>query len=63
VTFLQQKLLKYPLFYPEGVITGIYDAATERAVERLQLYYTLLTPSDPEYGMVGVKTRGRVNSL
>ncbi len=60
VTLLQTILAKNTAFYPEGAITGIYDAATERAVERFQLYYKIVTPGDPEYGVVGVKTRGRM---
>ena len=67
VATLQKLLLSlsgsYPIF-PFGQVTGEYDAATERAVERFQLQYgVLVSSSDPEYGTVGAQSRAKLNSL
>jgi len=53
--------------YPEGLITGYFGPLTEKAVQRFQLKYKIVnskTPeSDPGYGYVGPKTRGKLNEL
>ncbi len=63
VTLLQQLLAKHPDIYPEGIISGVYDVSTQRAVERLQIFDNIVSPGDSEYGVVGIKTRGKANSL
>ena len=58
VTKLQQILARYPEVYPEGLITGYFGPATERAVVRFQKKYGL-----EQVGYVGPKTRTLLNSL
>lgn len=58
VTKLQRILARYPEIYPEGLITGYFGSATERAVERFQKKYGL-----EQVGYVGQKTRMLLNSL
>lgn len=63
VSLLQQYLKTRPELYPEGLVTGYFGAATERAVKRLQETYGLGTSITPGYGGVGPKTRALLNSL
>ena len=58
VTKLQQILARYPEIYPEGLITGYFGSATEKAVWRFQKKYGL-----EQVGYVGPKTRTLLNSL
>lgn len=58
VTRLQQILARYPDIYPEGLITGYFGVATERAVKNFQKKYGL-----EQVGIVGPKTRALLNSL
>ena len=58
VTKLQQILAHYPEIYPEGLITGYFGLATERAVKSFQKKYNL-----EQVGYVGPKTRVLLNSL
>lgn len=57
VTALQTKLAKNPAVYPEGLITGYYGVATERAVIRFQRKNGL-----EQVGFVGPKTRALLNA-
>lgn len=58
VVRLQQILAKYPDIYPEGLITGYFGSATERAVKLFQEKYEL-----EQVGYTGPKTRALLNSL
>ena len=58
VTKLQQILARSPEIYPEGLITGYFGPATERAVMRFQKRYDL-----EQVGHVGPKTKTLLNSL
>ena len=57
VAKLQQVLARYPEIYPEGLITGYFGPATERAVKRFQKKHGL-----EQVGYVGLKTRTMLNS-
>ncbi|MBI4132369.1 MAG: peptidoglycan-binding protein [Candidatus Sungbacteria bacterium] len=58
VTRLQEFLAKTPEFYPEGLVTGFFGPATERAVKRFQQTYAI-----PAIGIVGPQTRAKLNEL
>jgi len=58
VVKLQQVLARYPELYPEGLVTGYFGPATERAVKQFQKKYGL-----EQVGYVGPKTRALLNSL
>ena len=49
--------------YPEGLITGYFGLATQRAVQRFQVKYGLAKAGDPGYGYVGPATRAKINAL
>ena len=49
--------------YPEGTVNGIFDAATQTAVENFQTKYNLCTTTDKAYGYVGPSTRAKINSM
>lgn len=55
---LQMFLTKNPSLYPEGLVTGYFGPATERAVRRFQKENNL-----EQAGRVGPKTRGILNAL
>lgn len=55
---LQEFLKKTPEFYPEGLLTGFFGPATERAVKRFQSTYAI-----DAIGIVGPKTRAKLNEL
>lgn len=63
VTFLQMFLKKDSALYPEGLITGFFGPATERALKRFQKKYGIATPGVMGYGLVGPKTRAKLNAL
>lgn len=63
VSALQTYLAQFPSIYPEGLTTGYFGAATEKAVGRFQEKYTLAKQGDPAYGFVGPKTRTKLNIL
>ena len=58
VSTLQAFLAQDPAIYPEGLVTGYFGPATERAVKRFQEKYGI----DP-IGIVGPKTRAKLNEL
>ncbi len=50
--------------YPEGKVTGYFGSLTKTAVGRFQLKYGIVSSSsDAGYGIVGPKTRTKINSL
>lgn len=63
VSSLQRFLAKDRRIYPEGLVTGFLGSATEAAVKRFQVRYKLASPGVPGYGLVGPKTRAKMNSL
>lgn len=64
VSKLQHFLAYDKTVYPEGLVTGYYGAATERAVARFQIKNAVLsstaTASTPGYGIVTAATRGAI---
>lgn len=58
---LQQLLATNKEIYPEGLVTGYFGPATEKAVGRFQLKYKLISSKkDRSYGYVGPKTRAKL---
>lgn len=49
--------------YPEALVTGYFGPATERAVGRFQEAYAISAPKAEGYGMVGPKTKAKINEL
>ncbi|MEK7133972.1 MAG: plastocyanin/azurin family copper-binding protein [Patescibacteria group bacterium] len=66
VTRLQQFLARDPSIYPEANISGYYGALTERAVQRWQAKYNIVSSGTPEstgYGVVGPRTAAAIALL
>jgi hypothetical protein len=63
VVSLQTFLRQYRDLYPEGLVTGMYGPATERAVKRFQEKYKIAYVGSLGYGNVGVKTRAKLNEF
>lgn len=66
VSALQEFLKRDVLLYPEGTVSGFFGPATERAVQQFQKKYNLVTSGTPAttgYGVVGPKTRNKLNVL
>ncbi|TSD02400.1 MAG: Peptidoglycan binding protein [Parcubacteria group bacterium Athens0714_24] len=63
VTGLQKFLAQNQTLYPEGLITGYFGLATERAIKRFQEKYNIAKQGEAGYGTVGPKTRAKLNSL
>ncbi|HWH16671.1 MAG TPA: peptidoglycan-binding protein [Candidatus Paceibacterota bacterium] len=57
VSRLQAILAKDPTIYPEGLVTGFYGPATDRAVKRFQVEKGIVTPASPAHGVVGPATK------
>ncbi|HEY4510500.1 MAG TPA: peptidoglycan-binding protein, partial [Candidatus Paceibacterota bacterium] len=60
VSKLQQFLAGDASLYPEGLVTGFFGPATERAVQRLQTKHGIISSGSPDttgYGFVGPQTR------
>ena len=60
VVRLQRLLFADPGLYPEGLVTGYFGPATQRAVGRFQEKYGVANPGDAGYGTVGPKTRAKL---
>ncbi len=63
---LQQKLKMDSTIYPEGLTTGYFGPLTEAAVQKFQVKYGIVSEGTPEttgYGLVGPKTRAKLNEL
>ncbi len=64
IGLLQLHLAKDKTLYPEGLVTGYFGPATERAVQRFQSKEGVVTSGSPAttgYGMVGRLTRASLN--
>lgn len=63
---LQEFLKKDSIIYPEGLVTGYFGTLTERAIQRFQKKYGIVSSGSPTttgYGLVGPKTRTKLNTL
>ena len=66
VYLLQQMLASDSTLYPSGELTGFYGPMTQRAVERFQTKYGLLTGGTPAtngFGNVGPTTLAKINAV
>ncbi len=63
IKILQQMLARDDTVYPLGKVTGYFGLWTLRAVQAFQVKYGILKWGDPGYGVVGPKTRAKLNSL
>ena len=64
ITTLQQILKNLPGIYPQGIVTGYFGNLTLQAVKNFQLQYNIVSsPTDGGYGIVGPKTREKLNQL
>ncbi len=63
---LQKLLATDTTLYPEALITGYFGAFTERAVQRFQAKYGIVSEGTAEttgYGLVGPKTRVKLTQI
>ena len=60
---LQTVLANDPDVYPNGLITGYFGPATLAAVKKFQVKYGIASSGNPGYGLVGPKTRAKLNEL
>lgn len=63
---LQQFLARDPSIYPEAIVSGYYGALTEKAVQRWQIKYNIVSsgsPSSNGYGVVGPRTAAAIALL
>ncbi|VAW32939.1 hypothetical protein MNBD_CPR01-457, partial [hydrothermal vent metagenome] len=63
---LQEILSKNKDIYPEGITSGYYGSLTAKAIQRFQKKYNIVTSGTPEttgYGVVGPKTREKLNEI
>jgi peptidoglycan hydrolase-like protein with peptidoglycan-binding domain len=63
VSELQKLLAQDKLLYPEGLVTGYFGPATDAALKRFQKRYGIAKEGDEGYGLVGPKTRAKLNTL
>lgn len=63
ITNLQEFLAQYKDIYPEGLVTGYFGPATERAIKKFQEKYEIALPGNSGYGIVGPATRAKINEL
>lgn len=62
VRLLQTFLAEDPMVYPEGQVSGYFGPLTQRAVERFQEKYGIVT-TPATSGLVGPQTRAKLNEL
>ena len=63
---LQQLLASDAALYPEGRVTGTYGPLTQKAVERFQTKYGIVSSGTPEttgFGALGPKTRAKISEV
>lgn len=66
VTRLQRFLAQDPSLYPEGTVSGYYGALTEKAVQRWQVKFNIVssgTAASTGYGVVGPRTAAAIALL
>src|SRR3989344_255733 len=66
VSRLQQFLARDPAIYPEALVTGYYGGLTQRAVERWQAKFNIVSSGSPEstgYGVVGPRTAAAISII
>ncbi|MEK7536064.1 MAG: peptidoglycan-binding domain-containing protein [Patescibacteria group bacterium] len=63
VKALQQFLAQDGSLYPEKIVSGYFGGLTESAVKRFQKKYGVAKEGDAGYGLIGPKTRAKLNSL
>ncbi len=66
VSQLQRMLGTDSAVYPEKEVTGFYGLLTQKAIERFQLKYGIITSGTPQttgYGNVGPQTRLKLNEV
>lgn len=66
VSLLQNLLAKDPNVYPEGKVSGYFGTLTRKAVQRFQTKYGIVSSGSEYttgYGLVGAKTREKLNIL
>ena len=63
---LQELLASNSDIYPEGLTTGYYGLLTQKAIERFQIKYGIVTSGTPKttgFGRLGPKTRAKLNEV
>jgi peptidoglycan hydrolase-like protein with peptidoglycan-binding domain len=63
---LQEFLSQDKSIYPEGLVTGYFGLLTQKAVQRFQCKYNIICYGSPRttgFGVVGPKTRSKLNEL
>jgi len=63
---LQQLLASDVSIYPEGLTTGYFGQLTEKAIQRFQSKYNIVSSGTPQttgYGLVGPKTRTKLQEV
>ncbi|MBI3638633.1 peptidoglycan-binding protein [Candidatus Wolfebacteria bacterium] len=60
---LQEFLAQYPDIYPEGLTSGYFGVATEKAIKKFQEKYGIAKSGDTGYGLVGPATRAKINEF
>ncbi len=63
---LQELLATDASLYPEGLVTGYFGSLTEKAVQRFQAKYDVVSDGAPKttgYGLVGPKTRTKLAEI
>jgi len=66
VAELQTALAEDPTLYPEGLVSGYFGSATERAVKRFQVKHDIVATGTPQatgYGVFGGETRRVMMSM
>ncbi len=66
VGLLQLCLTADPAIYPEGLVTHFFGPLTEKAVQRFQAKYAIVsagTPATTGFGRVGPLTRAKLNAV
>ncbi len=66
VSKLQELLAKDASVYPEGLATGYYGSLTQRAVERFQKKYGVVSEGTPDttgFGKVGPRTLAKIQEV
>jgi len=63
---LQELLASDPSVYPEGIVTGYFGPLTEKAVQRFQKKYGIVSSGTPDttgYGLVGPRTLAKLSEI